>query len=504
MKRFVPALFLCFLGIAPAQAGDFLDTRVSFTVADDNVAKGPEETVTGSPSIPNFQPDSDNRLFFDNFQRRDQGFENLSHLTLYTHEPGFFAGLDTEAALVLRATVLETGNVVLRDDGSYIRLVGDAGRGDWALTAFPVDADRFQLGYSYDIAWGGSGIFRNAQAAPGIRLRYENPLGYAFLGAKTAVGQVDKADGTKELDTVYGVLAGGGINVLDELRIEGNGGYFYRGTIPKQELRLPVGGQFRTARWEALGASAQVAYNVGMPIGTPIDFRLYRNDPLGRQQQFFRAREYQPGTAVQLSSEVSVLGQTLQDPEKPRSTKIQPAIAADITARMKIDRVRLQALVVFRTLSFILFNVPSNPSFVDFPAGAGTNPETFVAAGIDYFFENLHLTPGFIAGLQMPAYQTGTAQAGNNPPDSLGQQTFVFRTPSDVDILAPGEPVRPIFSSKFTTKWDLSESIAAVGELQASYDANRRRFAQDSEGIIVRQREDPVIIGFALLLQARF
>jgi len=496
------SISLLFVGFA-VSAGDAVDTRVTFTLADDNVMKGPEETSTGSPSIPNFEPNNANRLFFDDYERRDTGFENLTHLVLYAHQPGFFDGLDTEAALVLRAQMLDASGVMLKDDGSYIKLTQEQQNGQFLITAFPVSANRFKLGYSYDISWGGSRIFRNTKMVPGVRLEWKRPGFYSFLGTKTGRAQMDKSDGTKELDTVWGVLAGAGLDIADEFRMEANGGYFYRGTIDKQELKVSDGDRIRVAPWLGYGTSVQLSYHVGMPIGTPIDFRLYKNDPLKRQT-FFRPEVYGEDTAFALQSEVSILGQTLQDPESPSSTTVQPAIASDISAKLKTGRFRYHGLMVFRDLAFILYNVPSSPSFVNFPDGVATQPELFLSLGLDYAFEESHFTPGFILGVQRPAHMTSAAQAGNNPPDELGQQTFVYRSDTEVDILDAGDKVALVYAAKGTMRWDLSEIVSVLGELQLSYDQNRRTFAQDEGGIPVRLPQDPFIVGFNMLMQARF
>ncbi len=492
LVRYV-ALVACLLGALPANASDAIDTRVTFTFADNDILKAPEDSTLGSPSVPNFNPTAANRLFYDDYERRDTGFENLTHLVLYAHKPGFFAGLDTEAALVIRAEALDSRSVLLRDDGSYIRLAKTLGDSNLSLTAFPVTASRLALGYSYDISWGGVNIFKSAGASPGLKLQWDTAGRYAFLGAKTAVEPQRRPDGTIENDTVYGVMGGGGVDVVDELRIEGGAGYFYRGTIDKPGLIIPVDGHFKVARWDAFGGSAQVAYHVGIPIGVPIDFRLYRNDPL-RRESFFKQEKYGEGTSFIVQSEVSVLGQTLQKFERPSSTTVQKAVAGDLSGKVKIGKLRLFGLSVYRDLAFLLFNTPSIPSFVDFPRGIRAQPEYFFFVGADYYVDWLYLTPGASFGIQRPAYQRSTTSG----------QTVIFRNEVDTEILNPGDPVELIFAGKLTGKWDLSEIVSAVGEFQVSYDRNRRLLAQDLGGIPVRKRADPLILGFNVMLQARF
>ena len=51
-----------------------------------------------------------------------------------------------------------------------------------------IDANRFRLGYSYDLTWGGRQIYAfDPSAAPGVRLQYQNHSFYAFAGVKTAL-----------------------------------------------------------------------------------------------------------------------------------------------------------------------------------------------------------------------------------------------------------------------------------------------------------------------------
>ncbi len=499
----LPLILSALLSSTPAAAGDAIDTRVAFTLSDDDVLKGPQESVTGSPSLPNSLPSSDNRLFFDDYEKRDTDFENLTHLVLYARQPGFFANLDTEAALVLRAQVLNEKGVQLTDDGSYLKVTKKLGDYDLALTAFPVSADRFRLGYSYDISWGGSAIFKNSRAAPGVRLQLSGGGLYAFVGAKTGLGQITMPDGTIESDTVWGILAGAGVDVIDELRMEAGAGFFDRGTIDKEELKIPDGRRFKTAAWQGFGGSAQAVYHVGIPIGVPIDFRLYRNDPLYREA-IYKPEVYNDGVSFLFQSEASFIGQTLQDPERPTSTTIQWGAAADLTGRLKIGKSRMHLLGVYRDLAYILYNVPSLSPFVELPDGITPAPEYFFMLAWDYFIEVARLTPGVSVGLQRPAHVTTVVNAGINPPQSAQVQTLVIRSPTDWQPMDPGDEVAFVFASKLTARWDLSEIMSALLEVQLSHDPNRRRLLQDPLGIPTYAKEDPFIAGFNLLLTARF
>lgn len=495
---------------APAWAGDFVDTRLSFVFADDNVLAGAGETTPNSPAA-RFGAGNQNTQFYDNFNTKYSGFETLSNLVLYKRSPAFFEGLTSEAALAILVLEQPSGGVALRDNSSYIRLNyqprGWGEKEGISLTGFPVSGDRFRLGYAYRISWGGSGVFTNRAAAegvPGAKLQVTRDNWYAFVGGKTALVLNELI---LEKETLYGLLAGAGWDILPTFRIEANGGYFQKGIIPglaNQGIRAPV---------RSAGVSAQAAYHVGVPVGTSIDFRLYKNDP-EIYQRFFAPEQYPGGVAYSVSLEGSYLTQTLEDPDVFGRTKPQPATALALQARAKWDFWRFHVLGLYRSLSFIQFEVPGLPPFQDFPSGTELKPEMFIAAGADRYFPSLHLTPGFILGVQQPAsFRSPELNlGGNNPPAGLtGTRTVVVRDVNQLSIL-PSQcgsnnaacEAQPIISAKATARWDLSDTVAAIGEVYYTYDNNRTTFRDDVTGIAQPNFEKPHALGFNTLLQARF
>jgi len=503
----VSAALVVFALVPAAQASDAVDTRITFSIADDDIQRGPQQSATGSPSLPNSIPTAEaNVQPAQMHEKRDAGFENLTHFVLYMHKPGFFENVDTEAALVARYEWLQNRGVVLTEDGSYLKLTRAIDDAKLRIVAFPLNSDRFRLGYSYNITWGGGRMFTSTtdrSATPALKVEFERPGMYAFLGLKTALRQMDQDDGTKELDTVYGVLGGAGVDVADELRLEGGAGFFNRGTIDKLELRTVENGVYNTAPWQGFGASAQITYHVGIPIGQPVDFKLYRNDPM-QPDNFFKQEKYDDQLSFLVQSEISAVGQTLQDAVKANSTTIQWGVAGDLTGRVKFDKWRLNALLVYRDLAFILYNVPSNPNFMTFPEGVTVQPDVYGAVGADYYLEDLHLTPGVLMGIERPANTVATNTVADNATSQNSQQTLVFHSESSVDILNPGDKVGSVFWIKGTAKMDFSEGMSAVGELSYASDPNRRRLDQGVDGVPVRVPQGKNIVGFNLLLQARF
>src|SRR5262245_16815879 len=194
-----------------ARAGDYVDTRLNFTLTNENMLVKPGQT---NPSVPGFrigQPNSLGILFFDNYDTRYTGYENLTHLVIYKK----FGNdrVEAEGAYVLR--LLQFTDVTLSsiDDGSYIRLVywfdrnhaqEGGGKTNLALVAFPLSSDRMRLGYSYRLSWGGNPIFfkvnpdlpvsdtgqrfaSNSNPAPGLKLQLSGERYYAYLGFKTSM-----------------------------------------------------------------------------------------------------------------------------------------------------------------------------------------------------------------------------------------------------------------------------------------------------------------------------
>jgi opacity protein-like surface antigen len=497
--RALAAATLALLAPGSALAGDFIDTRLTFLFTDEDVLHGAAETRLSSPAA-RIGGGRSSTLFFDNYETKYTGFETLSNLVLYKKEETYFQNLTGEAAL--HATILDTlGGFGFSDSSSYIRLNWKDptwGANDGiSLTAFPVSADRFRLGYSYRISWGGSRVFPGAAGkVPGAKLQLTRGPIYAFVGMKTA--QIDNED-NGERETNYGWLAGAGWDILPTLRWELGAGYFQRGVIRNQGLL----GEPTVAA----GGSTQVAWHVGQPIGTSVDFRLYKNDP-DAYERFFKPEEYPGGLSYTVAAEFTYLVQTLQDFENQQATVRQPAMAGDLQAKVKYDKFRFHLTGSYRDLAYVLFNVPSFVPFQDFPDDMEVTPEFFVAGGLDYFFEGLHLTPGLVAGVQLPATIAGNAQLGGSNPSivDLGQRTVVVRDEGLFEILPAGEEAQAIFSVKGTTRLDLSESFAAAGELYYVYDSNRSTIAVDTglgtEKVWVF--EDPHQLGFNLMLQARF
>lgn len=511
-----------------AWAGDFMDSRVTFGLADNNLLLGPGQSNPNSPS-PNFLPGSRNTLFFDNYNTRFSGFETLSHAVLYKKLPSYIDGLTTAAALVIRMRYQPDRRSVefqILDSGSYIFLSYDLGgdkkrkiRRTLDLTAFPLSSDRFRLGYSFRLSWGGNSTFPRrtvTSPVPGAKLQFTYDFNpgtrfFVFAGAKTTLIQKIVNDGLlTEEETAYGFLGGIGFKAAG-FQIEGGAAFFDKGTFQQAGVRgEPI--QF-------FGFTGQASYSMGMPIGVSIDFRLYENDP-DRPTKFFRPEKYTPGQfSFAVSAEYSYVVNMLQDPETLTGIVPAPGMAADLNFRMKYGYFRLHADFVFRDLGFILRDVPG---FVPFQAFTieqlqqSISPEFFMAIGVDYYIKAARLTLGIKGGFLIPAYFKGLLpieQTGNNPISSLGgEQIVVILDDGDIRLLPPTDSngnkveVLPIISAKLNFKWQLSPFLAVIGEFLFSVDNNQTRLERSTEDGTTAERVfiDPIVIGFNLLMQARF
>ena len=477
----------------------FMDTRLSFTLTNENLLVKPGETI---PSVPGWRfgtPNSLGVLFFDNYDTRYSGFETLSHATMYrNYRHDHF---EAEAGLVIRINEVSEKSLDLSDDGSYITLSNwkDPTHKDptrLSLTVFPVSADRFRLGYSYRLSWGGNPEYGRAKSAtPGMKVQYTTESAYAFAGAKSAV-VLDRR--TAEQRSALAALAGAGIDPLPMLRLEVNGGYFDRGY---NEL-IDVNDQ----KVYLYGASFQAALHQGMPVQSSIDYRLYKNNN-ERVSGLFDPVKYPGGLAWLAMTEFTMLGQTLKDPDKTGTTKIQKGMAGDINVRVMLDRLRFRFDASYRDLAFILHSVPSLPTYEDFPTAYKTTPDLFVAAGVDRNWDDF-LTLGAIVGIEKPATLTSPQGVPGGATGVPGTSTAVIRN-NNIDtiitILPTGKDAVPQIAFKGTAKLTFGRIYSAILEVFYSHDGNVTQYSRSGP-------EQPFMyvfgnfeqLGINASLQARF
>lgn len=507
---------------SPTRVGDFMDTRLTWTFGDDDVLHATGKAYPLSPNL-SIGERRQYRLFFDNLNSRFGGRENLTHLALYKKMPGFIKNLDTEASLVLRfdigalSRINNNLNQALYDSGSFIRAFyhtdGKAdGKEGASVTFWPLDTDRFRLGYLYDISWGGSAsainqsIFPKIQGgAPGAKLQYDSGRWSVFAGFKTAtIVQVEETitPGTSEVEEVkqaqtnFGLLGGGSIDATEIIHIDFGAGYFEQGRLEHPDV---AGDPVYT-----FGFSGRVVlHHKDMPIAQSIDFLLYRNDP-NKPQVIFKPEAYTPGkTTWSASLEASNLFQHLKDFDRTGMTEYQAARTAALQANVKSGYLRGSLTGIYRDLPFVLRNQPSYIPFLTLPDDAGTSNELFFAVAADYHFAGAHLTPGIGMGLQLPS----TVKSSSIDIASLPiNRTVVVREQGSIAILPVNAEAVPIFQARVSLRWDVSEILSAVAWMQYMRDNNGTVLERDpSEGtVVLRTFVSPDFLGFGTSVQARF
>lgn len=493
-----------------ARAGDFVDTRLTFTFGDDNFLANAGETMVDSPRI-GFGDRPGYLLFFDALDTQYSGRENLLHLVLYKKMPGFAPGLTTEAAIVVKSDFSDANDIKFLDDGTYLKLTYDFSRGlskkptEIDITLFPISTDRFRVGYLYDLSWGGAKIFASAKGnlTPGAKIGVRWSTGYAFAGMKTARiltnpppggGETSKG---REAETFYGGLGGVGFDIPGRIKIEASGGYFLMGENPNNGVEGEL--------VQTFGGSVRVSHHKGMPIGISTDLKLYRTDS-EFVESISRKEKYGKGFSYRVSLEGNYIGQVLEDPDAFGSTTVQWAYAGALSAKLKWNYLRAHLTTFLRSVEFILLNVPSFVPYQALPSEVKTRPEVFLAAGADWYFKRRRLTVGgMIGAVVVPASAETvlTVDVGAQPAN-LGKRTLVIRDEGDFSILPEGKTPQPILAAKGSVKWDLSKMFTVLAVFLYQYDRNFTNLVTLANGTAQLKFETPHKVGAMIFTQARF
>jgi len=505
-----------------ALAGDFVDTRVTFTLGDDNFLKSSGQQVPDSPRI-GIGDREGYQLFFDNLNSRTTGRENELHLVLYKKVAGILPGLTTEAAAAIYFNLEELASQdpklssAMRDDSSYIRLAyaldrEKKGTKNLDLVLFPLSGDRFRVGYLYALTWGGANMFpRKSGPTPAFKLGGNHGRFYWWAGMKMVRAETTPEESkdlqgqaieTSNLETFYSVLAGVGVQPIKGLSIDLNGGYVQMGENPIRD----VAGKLVTAT----GLSGRVAYGRGLNVGLSSDLRLLRNDPEFIEQIALRPI-YRPDRKLNfsVSLEGNAIAQVLADPALYGGTTRQWATAAAFDLRFQHNYLRLNLTALLRSLQFILLNTPSFVPFQAIPDDANVQPEFFAAVSADYHFPRLALTPGLQMGVELPAAftteLTGTLLGTTNPtPTLIGRHTIVVRANGRPDILPEGESRKPLFSVRASLTWWASTHLNLIAFAFITHDRNNTILRLNPDLTRSRIFDDPTRFGAALMAQARF
>jgi len=489
------------------RVSDFIATQLTFYVGDDNLLAG---NADRSPALgmANEYPE----LFFEGLNAEKAKVVTETHMVLYGKMPGFLKFVDTEAAFVAEFELArdpDDSRLVgrFRDDGSWLAATfwfGEKGSSsNLKITAWPFSADRFRLGYTYDLTWAGDRLWtRNQSPVPGAKIALNLGVFEAFVGAKSLVQL--RAD-NNEVENYWGVMGGLGprIQITDNIRLQYdvNGGYFTRGTFQQEPHRSrPV---------FAFGASHRLLFAINEPrMGRSPDTRLQMNDledpvmPWQKVRSLATVPNFQSAFGLGITLEFSTIGSSLIDADDPTVGIVDDAITAAFRGRVRFLRsMRVGLDVVYRDVSFLVLNVPGLTPYVSFATDTIQKPQTYGALWWDWFIEKARLRPGVTFALMQPASFASREDAQGN------RQTQVIREANDYEILPAGTAAFSIVSVKASLRWHLSPILALAGEVAYTQDFNNTRVVVDtSTGVGVRQLDTKAArqLGLNLFMQAAF
>ncbi|RJO66829.1 MAG: hypothetical protein C4523_11170 [Myxococcales bacterium] len=493
---------------------DFIDTKINIAYADDNLLENNEFSPAmgiGQRNVSEFVGNAGEVRPVD---------INHTHLVLHHKSDGYLPGVLTEAALVIRfklATDAMSGQPQpsVGDDGTFLRAgyIFDhktAKKTLIDLTGFPFDAERFLLGYHYDLTWGGMASFpQNRDPVPGLRIGFEHPRFYVFAGFKTHLQpKKDKLNTERvPVETVYAGLFGAGVTIIKGLMLEANGGVIQKGDNPNMPEVEDNAKRDDILAW---GVSSRLSYARGLKIGDRMDLRLYQNDPR-HQLEFARPDEYEAGKfSFMVSAEGDFLQENLQDPDSTGGTKPFQAPAALIAAKFKYDYARFHVEGSYRSLEFLLFDTPGFVPFQALPKTARTRPELAGVVAVDYHIKPAYLTLGLALGYKRPA----TYQGAIGVPIAVVKRrtastAYISPFNRPIEILPADKDAFDIIETKFDLAFHLSDFMTFLFEMSYTLDNNRVKLVTSEENSeeLRKDFEDSSIrnrLGLAAVVQAKF
>ncbi|MCB9740999.1 MAG: hypothetical protein H6741_17010 [Alphaproteobacteria bacterium] len=483
-----------------AHAGEFMDTWVTTALEDDNVRAGPEDYSPGANFVLR-----GNQTFFDNYEARYTDDISQTHLVLYRADEGFKPGWWSETALVLEFNPYldpdrSDPGVWLRDDGSYVSIGRDLPGEDHVIsvTGYAVNAGRFRLGYSYDLSYGSRNIIApRVSAMPGVRVQWQRKGSYVFVGAKSAINQRTQVAWQGDRNAAYySVLGGAGLNLMGgRAKVEVGAGSFQQGQIINvKDTSSPLYGELITA----LGTSGQVSFrtDADIPWIQSSELRLIRNSPEFMRDSYINHRQTD-GFGFLVQAEANRLAHNLLNPDDEASTVIESGLAGDVQTLFIYNTTVAFADLVYKDLSYIVFNIPGLTSGVATSEAWTVTPQIYGRFGVAHHFPNAHLTPGLGVGIMKPASYT----------DEEGKVNIALH---ERDLRAiPDSYTAPynVLSAVGALQADVTPSVVVIGEMLYTKNSNLSRVSEVSDGERVRVPEDAALtnaLGFNLMLRARF
>lgn len=516
-------IFICSaLAPFPTIAQVFDRTVLSFSFADDDVMRDSGETRRNSP-MAYFGGQATSPA-----DRFGSSIYSSPGSRLVISKKFEYGNLIPEGALRLRAAPNSDGFYSFQDDSTWLGLTYLASpETKLKLTLYPLDADRFRAGYNWDISWGGTNTFpKNFRKglAPGLKLDFDTGPASLFVGMKTALIRSpserilnNPGGNTNQFveQAYYGFLSGTEIRLPAGFAFRASGGFFEKGTNTSANvLGRPI---------YSGGAGAQLAWHYGMEVGRRLDLRLYFADP----DHYTMKTPVEGDWGADVAFEGTWLIQTLEDTDNAGSTKNESSKAFALSMGMRRHTTRLFLDVVYRDLTYIVFNVPGFEPYKALPESANLlhsgplafvpkflSGELFGLVSIDHFFQlpaSLGLTPALSVGILLPAtYMPGdkglTIEGPYGEEHAQGRQRVVVRgsQTDDWDILPPGEVELPVFLSRVDLKFSIGENFSFIGEVSYINDANYSQVELDDRGHARRRFIAPHILAFGLVSELSF
>jgi len=512
MRRQFTILTLAALLIPAAAVAEdddrLFDTTISFSFADDNALKDAGETRQNSPTG-FFGQSPDGSLS----RVEDPAFEGTTSL-LRIAGSSDVGRWKPGGELLVRFKVDTVGKYELGDYGSNLSLrYLFSDEASFGFTAYPVDTDRFRLGHNWDVTWGGSDTFpRNFRSGqvPGFKLDLDTAVLDVFAGMKAALIRSPAEDildnpggNTTQLveRAYYSALLGLGVEIPGTgLRMDLQGAFFQKGTSTRDAvLGEPI---------LAGGGTAIVRWTRGATVGNRLDLDLYFQDPT---RYPLREESYEGHLGFDVAMEYTHLAQVLEDPDHPASTRLEQARAAALTAGLRYRKLRTHLNLIFRDLSFIVFNTPGFVPYQAMPEAAEVKPEIFGVLSVDYFIKSLGLTPALSVGVLRPAtYRPNMQGSTLTGPYAAAVEEGIHKVvvkgsnSFDWQMLPAGEDEWLVFMARFDVKWNLGEAFAMIGEVSYRYDGNIAQVFMTDQGHAVLRFDDPHILSYGLVAEYQF
>jgi len=531
---------------------DFMDVWITFTLSDDNLRYNDSFT----PSM-------------DINDRRDEPDITGAHLVLYKGVDGFIPHLWTEAGLVLQFPMSDSSvNFRKLDDGSFVGIRYDFNKQKTSyleFTGFPFNAERFLMGYSYEVTWGGYKSWpQNDDPVAGLRLTSNVDFGdvdiYLLAGTKihrqTNRDQLDSSSGASagSVRTTYAGLFGAGVRYqrpvigpqLLTVQLDASGGFIQKGDNPQiSERDLEQAGiGLDEDDIMATGVSGRLYLGLGDPIGDPLDMGLYRRDP----RNIFTTPgqdSYRGEWAVSLSFDTTYMAENLRAYVNPYTTDsaLSQRIATTsfdalgMVVNLKgrfLTHGRVHATYIYRNLPFLLFDGPhGDPPFYAFPSNESLDDpstpyqdssvtmhgEHWLRLHADYRIDPIRLTLGVGFEYHMPARKELVTRTVNAQTGAVSETTqitvfknretsssYSYLTEQVRAVLPPGVEAQRIMGVKFTARYEFSEMLSAQVEVGYTEDPNIFKYVNSGGNLVKIYEDDDVTnpVSLALVLQAKF